>query len=127
MSTPTRWASREVELEQRILAGERLAPGEALRLHEEAELSWLGALAHEVRLRLNPDPLVTYNIDRNINYTNYCTARCRFCAFYLPETSPHGYVLSWEEMRTKIEEMMAIGGRQILLQGGLHPSYHSMR
>jgi cyclic dehypoxanthinyl futalosine synthase len=111
------------ELESRVLAGERISPAEALRLHEEAPLDWLGALAHEVRLRLNPDPVVTYNVDRNINYTNYCTARCNFCAFYVPETSPHGYVLTWEEMRDKLDELYAIGGRQVLLQGGLHPDY----
>jgi len=125
MSTPVESpaAGRDAALEARVLAGERITPGEALWLHQEAELNWLGALAHEVRLRLNPPERVTYNIDRNINYTNYCTARCRFCAFYLPETSPHGYVLSWEEMREKIVELRAIGGNQILLQGGLHPDY----
>ncbi len=115
--------TRDAALEDKVLAGERLTPDEALWLHEQADLGWLGALAHEVRLRHNPHPRVTYNIDRNINYTNYCTARCRFCAFYLPETSPHGYVLSWETMREKIVEMLGIGGRQLLLQGGLHPDY----
>ena len=116
-------AQRDVSLESAILEGKRISATEALWLHTDAELGWLGALAHESRLRLNPAPQVTYNIDRNINYTNYCTARCRFCAFYLPETSPHGYVLSWEEMREKIVELREIGGNQILLQGGLHPDY----
>jgi cyclic dehypoxanthinyl futalosine synthase len=114
---------RDDALERKILAGERITAEEALWLHDHAELGWLGALAHEVRWRRNPDPNVTYNIDRNINYTNYCTARCRFCAFYLPETSPHGYVLSWDEMSEKIRELREIGGNQILLQGGLHPDY----
>jgi cyclic dehypoxanthinyl futalosine synthase len=114
---------RDAALERRILGGERLGVDEALWLHDHAELGWLGALAHEVRFRHNPDPRVTYNIDRNINYSNVCTARCRFCAFYVPETSPHGYVLSWEEMRAKIRELRAIGGNQVLLQGGLHPDY----
>ncbi len=123
MSPVLESAGRDAALEEKILAGGRLTDGEALWLHDRAELGWLGALAHEVRFRKNPEPRVTYNIDRNINYTNYCTARCRFCAFYLPETSPHGYVLTWEEMRDKIAELRAIGGNQILLQGGLHPDY----
>jgi cyclic dehypoxanthinyl futalosine synthase len=114
---------RDTVLETKVQEGERVTAEEALWLHDEADLNWLGTLAHEVRLRMNPRPMVTYNIDRNINYTNYCTARCRFCAFYLPETSPHGYVLSWAEMREKILELRAIGGNQILLQGGLHPDY----
>jgi cyclic dehypoxanthinyl futalosine synthase len=118
-----RTGARDAALEARILDGARITADEAFWLHEEAELGWLGALAHEMRLRLHPEPRVTYNIDRNINYTNFCTARCRFCAFYVPETSPHGYVLSWDEMRAKIEELRAIGGNQILLQGGLHPDY----
>ena len=115
--------ARDVSLESRVVSGERISESEALWLHEEAELGWLGALAHAVRYRKNPEPRVTYNIDRNINYTNFCTARCRFCAFYVPETSPHGYVLSWEEMRQKIAELRAIGGNQVLLQGGLHPDF----
>jgi cyclic dehypoxanthinyl futalosine synthase len=122
LASPGR-ALRDPALEAKVLRGERITVEEAIRLHEEAELGWLGALAHEVRGRINPEPLVTYNIDRNINYTNYCTARCRFCAFYVPETSPHGYVLSWPEIREKIVELKAIGGNQILLQGGLHPDY----
>jgi cyclic dehypoxanthinyl futalosine synthase len=115
--------ARDAAIETRVLDGERITVDDARWLLGEAELNWLGALAHAVRLAKNPEPVVTYNIDRNINYTNYCTARCRFCAFYVPETSPHGYVLSWEELREKIQEMLAIGGRQILLQGGLHPDY----
>lgn len=110
-------------IEAKVLAGGRITEDEALWLHQEADLEWLGALAHEVRLRMHPRPRVTYNIDRNINYSNYCTARCSFCAFYVPETSPHGYVLTWEEMRGKIAELRAIGGDQVLLQGGLHPDY----
>ncbi len=123
MSTQAEPVLRDPALEAKVLRGDRLTEDEALWLLERAELGWLGALAHEVRFRINPEPVVTYNIDRNINYTNTCTARCRFCAFYLPETSPHGYVLTWEEMREKIAELRAIGGNQILLQGGLHPDY----
>jgi len=115
--------ARDARLETRVLQGERISSEEALWLHEEAELGWLGALAHATRFRKNPESRVTYNIDRNINYTNFCTARCRFCAFYVPETSPHGYVLTWDEMRQKIVELRAIGGNQVLLQGGLHPDF----
>jgi cyclic dehypoxanthinyl futalosine synthase len=122
-SVPTVTTFRDAALEDKILRAERITDEEALRLLVRGELGWLGALAHEVGFRHNPDPRVTYNIDRNINYSNICTARCRFCAFYLPETSPHGYVLSWEEMKQKIAELRAIGGNQILLQGGLHPDY----
>jgi cyclic dehypoxanthinyl futalosine synthase len=110
-------------VEAKVLAGRRITDDEALWLHETSRLDWLGALAHETRFRLNPEPVVTYNIDRNINYSNYCTARCSFCAFYVPETSPHGYVLSWEALREKIVELRTAGGNQILLQGGLHPDY----
>ena len=116
-------ATRVEEIEARVLSGARISEDEAIWLHDHAQLDWLGALAHEVRLRLNPDPRVTYNVDRNINYSNFCTARCAFCAFYVPETSPHGYVLTGDEMRDKIREMREIGGNQILLQGGLHPDY----
>ena len=123
MPTSAEAPIRDLDLEARITAGERISEEDALRLMERAELNWLGALAHEVRFRMNPEPRVTYNIDRNINYSNICTARCRFCAFYLPETSAHGYVLTWEEMREKIAELRAIGGNQVLLQGGLHPDF----
>ncbi|NNF06582.1 MAG: dehypoxanthine futalosine cyclase [Candidatus Eisenbacteria bacterium] len=116
-------SSKSLELEAKVLTGTRLTEAEALWLHDHADLDWLGAMAHEVRLRKNDPEQVTYNIDRNINYTNYCTARCTFCAFYTPETSPHGYVLSWEEIKEKLTELRAIGGNQVLLQGGLHPDY----
>lgn len=123
MPSPVDMLERDLALEERLSEGGRITPDEALWLHDRAELGWLGALAHEARFRHNPEPRVTYNIDRNINYSNYCTARCRFCAFYVPETSPHGYVLSWEELAQKIRELRAIGGNQVLLQGGLHPDY----
>ena len=74
-----------------------------------------------MRWRKHPEPVVTYIIDRNINYTNVCTAQCAFCAFYRDLPSKEGYLLAKEELTQKIEETMALGGRQILLQGGLHP------
>ena len=84
--------------------------------------SWSsGALADTVRWRKHPEPVVTYIIDRNINYTNVCTAQCAFCAFYRDLPSKEGYLLSKAELSQKIEETIALGGSQILLQGGLHP------
>jgi cyclic dehypoxanthinyl futalosine synthase len=104
-------------------AGERLSPEEGLRLLECCDLAALGRAANEVTLRLHPENYRTYNIDRNINYTNVCTAVCDFCAFYRTPKSPEGYVLDRETLYQKIEETVAIGGEQILLQGGLHPDY----
>jgi cyclic dehypoxanthinyl futalosine synthase len=108
---------------EKAVAGERLSPEEGLRLLESRDLAALGRAANEVTLRLHPENYRTYNIDRNINYTNICTAVCDFCAFYRGPKSPEGYVLSHEEIFQKIEETVALGGDQILMQGGLHPEY----
>src|SRR5262249_9539288 len=75
----------------------------------------------EVRIRLHPDNVVTYVVDRNINYSNVCTSVCTFCAFYRKPGSPEGYVLSFEEIFGKVEEMISLGGSGVLMQGGLHP------
>ena len=106
---------------EKVLAGERLAREEGYRLIRDAGLLELGMLADAVRRRRHPEGIVTYIIDRNINYTNVCTAQCGFCAFYRDLPSKEGYVLSKAELARKIEETMALGGRQLLLQGGLHP------
>ena len=108
---------------EKAVAGERLMPEEGLRLLESHDLAALGRAADEVTRRLHPENYRTYNIDRNINYTNVCTAVCDFCAFYRRPKSPEGYVLTHEEIFSKIEETVALGGDQILLQGGLHPDY----
>src|SRR6266498_2725217 len=92
-----------------------------LELYERAELLELGSLADAERWRLHPDPVVTYIIDRNINYTNVCVADCAFCAFYRRPKHAEGYVLSFEEIGRKIDECKAIGGVQILMQGGHNP------
>ncbi len=105
----------------KVLEGERLTPEEGLHLLTEADLLTLGWLAGRVRRRLHPEPLVTFVVDRNINYTNVCTTGCRFCAFYRPPGHPEAYVLSRQEIFAKIEETLALGGTQILMQGGLHP------
>lgn len=92
-----------------------------LELYERASLLELGDLADAARWRHHPDPVVTYIIDRNINYTNVCVADCAFCAFYRRPKDGEGYVLSFEEIGAKIEECRALGGVQILLQGGHNP------
>ncbi len=73
--------------------------------------------------RLHPESFRTYNIDRNINYTNICTAVCDFCAFYRSPKGDEGYVLTREELHAKIAEAVELGANQILLQGGLHPHF----
>jgi cyclic dehypoxanthinyl futalosine synthase len=92
-----------------------------LDLYQHAPLLELGRLADEVRWRLHPEPVVSYIIDRNINYTNVCVADCKFCAFYRRPKHLEGYVLSFEEIGRKIEEVKALGGVQILMQGGHNP------
>jgi cyclic dehypoxanthinyl futalosine synthase len=94
---------------------------EYLRLYEHASLLELGQLADAERWRQHPENVVTYIIDRNINYTNVCVADCKFCAFYRRPKHAEGYVLSFEQIGAKIDECKAIGGVQILLQGGHNP------
>ena len=106
---------------RKVEAGERIGREEGIALLRDADLLELGALADAVRERLHPEGVVTYIIDRNINYTNVCTAQCAFCAFYRDLPSREGYVLTKPELAQKIEETLALGGNQILLQGGLHP------
>jgi cyclic dehypoxanthinyl futalosine synthase len=105
----------------RVLAGRRLAGDEALALYREAPTPLLGRLADAVRARKHPDRIVTYIIDRNVNYTNVCVAKCAFCAFYRPVGSTEGYVLGFDELFHKIDETIAVGGVQLLLQGGHNP------
>ena len=105
------------------VAGERLSPEEGLRLLESHDLTALGRAANEVSLRMHPENYRTYNIDRNINYTNICTAVCDFCAFYRSPKSGEGYVLDRDVLLEKIRETVEMGGEQILLQGGLHPDF----
>jgi cyclic dehypoxanthinyl futalosine synthase len=107
---------------EKAVAGERLHPAEGLALLESHDLVALGQAADAVTRRLHPEPYRTYNIDRNINYTNACTAVCDFCAFYRPPKHDEVYVLPREVLLKKIEETVAVGGDQILMQGGLHPT-----
>jgi len=108
-------------IEARVLDGERIAPGEALALLERESLTHLGALADMVRRRRHGDGVVTYIIDRNVNYTNVCNAFCSFCAFYRPPHHDEGWTIPYEAIEKKVEETYALGGNQILLQGGHNP------
>jgi cyclic dehypoxanthinyl futalosine synthase len=102
--------------------GERLTFDEGVALFDCHDLPALGRAADAVCRRLHPEPYRTYNIDRNINYTNICAAVCDFCAFYRKSTDADAYILPREEIYKKIEETIALGGDQTLMQGGLHPS-----
>ena len=104
-----------------ILEGGRLSDERFLELYSTADLYELGFLADEMRRRKHPEKRVTYVIDRNINYTDICISACKFCAFYQSPGSGRGYLLSREELKKKIDGTIALGGTQILLQGGLHP------
>ncbi|MGE3508599.1 MAG: cyclic dehypoxanthinyl futalosine synthase [Vicinamibacterales bacterium] len=105
----------------KVRAGSRIEADEALALYRHAPTALLGQLADAIRARKHPDRVVTYIIDRNVNYTNVCVARCAFCAFYRPVGSNEGYVLGFDELCRKIDETIAVGGVQLLLQGGHNP------
>src|SRR5262245_51543504 len=106
---------------EKAKAGERISDDEALLLFERANLIELGEGADAIRRRIHPEPVVTYIVDRNINYTNTCITYCKFCAFYRPPGHPEEYTLTKEALAQKIRETKSVGGVQILLQGGHHP------
>ncbi len=101
----------------------RITKKQALTLYKSADLLGLGAMADNVRKKLHPEGITTFIIDRNINYTNICINRCKFCAFWRDEKSPEAYVLDKKKLFKKIKETVACGGTQILIQGGLHPEF----
>ncbi len=105
----------------RARAGARLGPEQGLRLIESRDLAALAEAADAVARRLHPEPYRTYHIDRNINYTNVCVGGCRFCAFSCRPGDEKGWVLDRDTLFAKIEETVALGGDQILLQGGMNP------
>src|SRR6476619_750756 len=114
-------------LTERVLAGERISPEDAMELYRWP-LEGLGILANARRDQAKGSryegrgrEIVTYIVDRNINYTNVCNVYCKFCAFYRTERNDDHYVLSHEDIDQKIDELLAIGGIQILMQGGHHP------
>lgn len=113
--------NRFYEIENKVLNGKRLTFDDGLFLFEKGRLVELGLLANHIRRQKHPKRIVTYIIDRNINYTNVCVAQCAFCAFYEKANSPRAYLLSKDEIAKKIQETIDLGGTQILMQGGLHP------
>ena len=113
---------RTIELiAAKVRQGDRVDRDEALLLYRQAPTALLGDLADGIRAHKHPQRIVSYIIDRNVNYTNVCVARCNFCAFYRPVGSTEGYVLGFEEIFRKIDETIEIGGGQLLLQGGHNP------
>ena len=109
------------DISAKLAADRRIHGDEALFLLENADLLQLAALADERRKALHPERLVTYVVDRNINYTNICVSGCRFCAFYRQPGHAEGFIISETALAEKIDETIALGGTQILLQGGMHP------
>lgn len=101
----------------------RISFQEGVDLYNNADILELGRMADDIRKSKHPENIVTFVIDRNINYTNICTCKCKFCAFYKNEGEEGGYVISKEELAQKMQETLDLGGSQILLQGGLHPEY----
>ncbi len=97
---------------------------QAIDLFRSDDLVGIGMEADQVRRKLHPEGIVSYIIDRNINYTNFCTEYCSFCAFYRPMGHAEGYILSKEKIFEKIQETIDLGGTGILMQGGLHPDLH---
>ena len=106
---------------EKVFQGERIEPEEGLMLLRSRELQKVGQAADFVRRKHHPEGVVSFLIDRNINYTNVCVARCTFCNFYRRPGDAEGYVLPLEAIFKKIEETIALGGTGILMQGGMHP------
>ena len=106
-----------------VLAGERMSADECTTLLESYDIARMGAAADEIRARRHPNNIVTYIIDRNINYTNVCNVVCTFCAFYRRPGAPDTYVRTFDEICQKIDETIALGGTGVLMQGGLHPDF----
>ncbi len=108
----------------KVSSGGRLTAEDATALLESNDFVRIGLAAHEMRMQKNPSDVVTYIIDRNINYTNVCNVVCTFCAFYRRPGKPDTYVHSIEEIEKRIDETIALGGTGVLMQGGLHPDFN---
>ncbi|WP_196593677.1 cyclic dehypoxanthinyl futalosine synthase [Pectinatus sottacetonis] len=100
---------------------ERLSDKKAISLLKNGDILALGQQADKIRRQMHPDNIVTFIIDRNINYTNICINECNFCAFYRPQNDPGAYLLSIDDILKKVQATVDAGGTQIMLQGGLHP------
>jgi cyclic dehypoxanthinyl futalosine synthase len=108
-------------IKEKVLEGERISPQEAFELFRECDLATLGYLANEVRKRKHPENIVTFVIDRNVNYTNVCVAGCKFCAFYRRKGDPDAYTLELDTILEKVQELLDWGGTTLLMQGGINP------
>jgi cyclic dehypoxanthinyl futalosine synthase len=106
---------------EKVTAGEPVSSDEALWLLTECELLPLGRLADSIRRSMHPERVVSFVVDRNVNYTNVCESKCKFCAFYRDHDAGDAYLLETSEIMTKLEELVQQGGTQLLMQGGLHP------
>ena len=106
---------------EKTAANDRIGFEDALILLTKADTLTLADLANRKKLYLHPEPVITFVVDRNINYTNVCMSGCLFCAFYRPPGHPEAYIISKADLKKKIEETLKLGGTQILLQGGMHP------
>src|SRR5271157_3092043 len=116
--------NRKVKMSHKVVTFMSLTKAQALEMYRSDDLIGIGMEADAVRRRLRPEGVVTYIIDRNINYTNFCTEYCTFCAFYRPLTGPRsdeGYILDFETIYEKISETVEMGGTGVLMQGGIHP------
>ncbi|WP_019534292.1 cyclic dehypoxanthinyl futalosine synthase [Paenibacillus ginsengihumi] len=106
----------------KAVAGTRITAEECMELYASNEIEKMGHAANQIMLRFHPEPVTTFVIGRNINYTNICDVYCRFCAFYRPPGSKEGYVLPDEAIFQKIQETIDVGGTEILMQGGTNPN-----
>src|SRR5499425_227998 len=121
MTTTVATLTPVTDLLERIANREHLAYDEWKQIITDATTEDLRRLADELRREFHPDNTVTYVVDRNINYSNVCFSVCNFCAFYRKPGHPEGYVLDYDEIFEKVEEMIELGGSGVLMQGGLHP------
>ncbi|AAC06943.1 cyclic dehypoxanthinyl futalosine synthase [Aquifex aeolicus] len=108
-------------IKEKVINGERIYPEEALYLWENADFVTLGNLANFVRKKFHPDDIVTFVVDRNVNYTNVCIAGCKFCAFYRRKSDEDAYVLDMDTILQKVKELVEWGGTTLLMQGGINP------
>ncbi len=108
-------------IKDKVINGERITPEEALELYRNSDLTTLGMLADLVRRKKHPDNVVTFVIDRNVNYTNVCIAGCKFCAFYRRKSDEDAYTLDIDTILKKVEELVEWGGTTLLMQGGINP------
>jgi len=115
------YATEIGDIAEKVYCGQRITDSDALRLFEHPNITELGMLADYVRWKKHPEPIVTYIVSRNLNYTNVCWVRCGFCNFYRKPGEDGGYVLSRETIFQKLQELSDVGGVEVLMQGGLNP------